>query len=113
GLDLVNKECVFEGNPRSIKQAEWWLGQQSGGRLKITGLIHMVADPKVAEDRMIKRGRLDDHDDNVIETRFNEYQRSVQPTLDFLIKNGVKVHTINADKSIKAVAADIHKELNI
>ncbi|MBX4188774.1 nucleoside monophosphate kinase, partial [Candidatus Saccharibacteria bacterium] len=95
GLDLVNKECVFEGNPRSIKQAEWWLGQQAAGRLKITGLIHMVADPKVAEDRMIKRGRLDDHDDNVIETRFNEYQRSVQPTLDFLIKNGVKVHTIS------------------
>jgi adenylate kinase len=113
GLDLVKKECVFEGNPRSIKQARWWLDQQTAGRLKITALIHMVADPKVAEDRMIKRGRLDDHHDNVIETRFNEYQRSVKSILDFLIKNGVKIHTIDANKSIEDVAADIHKDLKI
>jgi adenylate kinase family enzyme len=26
-VDAANKECVFEGNPRSIKQAQWWIEQ--------------------------------------------------------------------------------------
>jgi adenylate kinase len=112
-IDTAGQECVFEGNPRSIPQARWWLEQVAAGRLKITGLIHLVANPKIAEQRMIKRGRLDDHNDNVIETRFAEYQRSITPTLDFLKEHGVAVHTINGDASIEQVADQIHKKLGL
>lgn len=106
-------ECVFEGNPRSITQAKWWLQQQAAGRFMITGVIHMTADPTVAEERLIKRGRLDDHNDDVIEKRFAEYRRSITPTLDYLRKNGVNVYEIDANQSIDAVAKHIRQALGL
>jgi|SRR5579862_362079 len=107
------KECVFEGNPRSIPQARWWLDQAAAGRFKITGVIHMTADPAVAEHRMIKRGRLDDHDDDVIEKRYAEYRRSIKPTLNYLKSHGVPVHEINADGGIEEIAKDIRRALGV
>jgi adenylate kinase len=107
------KECVFEGNPRSVPQAIWWIKQQLAGRFKITGLIHMVADPKVAEQRMVKRGRLDDHDDDVVERRYAEYRRSITPTLDYLEQHGVSVHEIDANDTIDEIADKILKCLGL
>lgn len=112
-VDTANQQCVLEGNPRSITQADWWLKQAAAGRFKLAGIIHMVADPSVAEERLVKRGRLDDHDEDVIEKRYAEYRRSITPTLNYMVKNGVKVHEINADGSIEDVAADIRKVLGV
>jgi adenylate kinase len=114
-LNTVNtqEEVIFEGNPRSIPQAQWWLAQQTAGRFKITGLIHMVADPKIAEGRMVKRGRLDDHDDNVIEKRYEEYRRSISPTLDYLEQHGVPVHQVDANGSIEEIASEIQDVLGV
>lgn len=109
----TSKEVVFEGNPRSIPQAKWWLKQAAAGRFKIRGVIHLVADPAVAEQRMLKRGRLDDHDDNVIENRFAEYRRSITPTLSYLKQQGIAVHEVNGNDSIENVADNIHKALGI
>lgn len=112
-LDIKNKEAIFEGNPRSIPQAQWWIDQVSRGRFDIKAVLHLVASPAIAEKRLVNRGRLDDHDDNVVETRFNEYHRSIKPTLDFLESHGVKVMEVDADGSIDEEAALIHKALNI
>jgi adenylate kinase len=121
-LDLVDKalkdidlsqECVFDGNPRSIPQADWWLGQAAAGRFKITAVLHMVADPQIAQKRMINRGRLDDHDDDVIDKRYAEYRRSTMPTLDYLKQHGVPVYEIGSNGSIKDIAANIHNVLGI
>jgi adenylate kinase len=108
-----SKECVFEGNPRSVPQAKWWLKQQQAGRFDITGLLHMVSDPKVAQNRMTKRGRLDDHDDNVVEKRYEEYLRWVTPTFTYLEQHGVPVHEINANGTIEEVAGRIHQALGL
>ncbi|HET9850218.1 MAG TPA: nucleoside monophosphate kinase [Candidatus Saccharimonadales bacterium] len=113
GFDTSKEECVFEGNPRSISQAQWWLEQVREGRFKILGVIHLTAQLSIAKKRMLKRGRLDDHDDNVIETRFEEYQRSITPTLDFLKQNGVAVHEVSADGSIEEIAGSIREALGI
>lgn len=112
-IDTKNKEVIFEGNPRSIPQAEWWIKQQEAGRYKITGVIHLVASPQVAARRLVERGRLDDHDQNVVETRFAEYQKSITPTLDFLKQNGVPVHEVNADGTIEEEEALVHEALGI
>ncbi|HVO86146.1 MAG TPA: nucleoside monophosphate kinase [Candidatus Binatia bacterium] len=106
-------ECVFEGNPRSVPQATWWLNQVKAGRFSIKGVVHLIADPEVAGKRMIQRGRLDDHNDNVVEKRFSEYKRSIAPTLAFLTSNGVAIHEINGNNSIEQVEQDIHKALGI
>jgi adenylate kinase len=109
----TSKKVVFEGNPRSIGQAKWWVDQQAAGRFKVVGLIHMVADPAVAERRMVKRGRLDDHNEDVIDKRYAEYRRSIKPTLDYLVKHGIKVHEINANGTIKQVANSINQALGL
>jgi adenylate kinase len=114
-LDTINtkKEVVFEGNPRSVTQAKWWIDQRDKGRFKVTGLIHMIADPAIAERRMIKRGRLDDHDDDVIDKRYSEYRRSIEPTLDYLKTHQVAVHEIDANGTIEEVAKNIRQALGL
>jgi adenylate kinase len=114
-LDSVapNEECVFEGNPRSIKQAQWWLEQQNIGRFKIKGVIHLIIEPQIAEERLQKRGRLDDYDSNVIQKRFAEYQRSINPTLTYLEDHGVKVFEIQAAGTIDEVAKRIRAALEV
>jgi adenylate kinase len=109
----AKEECVFEGNPRSITQAKWWLKQDKNRRFKIKGVIHLVADKSVAAKRLVNRGRLDDHDDNVVETRFAEYEKSITVTLDYLKKNGVKIHEVDANGTIEEEADLIHKALGI
>jgi adenylate kinase len=112
-LDIKDKECVFEGNPRSIPQAKWWLKQVHAGRFSITAVIHLVADTVVAEKRLVNRGRLDDHNDNVVETRFEQYYKSITPTLNFLKRNGVAVLEVDANGSIEQEAQLVHQALGI
>lgn len=112
-FDPAQHECVFEGNPRSIVQARWWLDQVKAKRFKIKGVIHLVASPDVAEKRLTNRGRLDDHDEGVVEKRMAEYRRSITPTLKFLKKNSVPVHEINGDGAIPEVSKLIHKALGV
>ncbi len=112
-FDPAKHECVFEGNPRSIAQAKWWIEQARAGRFKIMGVIHLVASSAVAEARLTKRGRLDDHDEGVVEKRMAEYKRSITPTLDFLKKNSVAVHEINGNGTIEEVSKLIHKALGV
>jgi adenylate kinase len=121
-LDIVDKaldsvsareECVFEGNPRSTKQARWWIDQQNTGRFKIKGVIHLVIEPEIAQERLQKRGRLDDYNSNVIEKRFAEYKKSIDPTLTYLEDHGVKVFEIQAAGTIEEVVKRIHSALEV
>lgn len=112
-LEDARDNCVWEGSPRSITQAEWWVAQVKSGRLTIKAVIHLVADMNVAEKRMVKRGRLDDHDDNVIDTRFREYRKSIEPTLNYLKENQIKVLEIDANGTIEQVAADVRQLLGV
>jgi adenylate kinase len=106
-------KCVWEGTPRSIEQASWWLDQTKKGAITLQAVIHLVADTPVAQKRLAKRGRLDDHDDNVIETRFEQYRKSITPTLEFLKSNSIPVHEINANQSINEIADNIHQVIGV
>ena len=112
-LDLVNKECIVEGNPRSIPQADWWLGKINGGQIKITGIIYLVSDIEKVKQRLIKRGRFDDQDSTVLDKRFAEYERSVVPTLKYLKEKGQPVHDVDAMGTIEEVTDRIHKALGL
>lgn len=112
-INTTKEEVVFEGNPRSVTQAQWWLEQIKNGRFNVRAIIHLVADLKVAEARLVKRGRLDDHDDGVIAKRFNEYENSIIPTLNYLKQNGLTVHEISANGSIEEIAGAMHRALGV
>ena len=112
-LDLVNKECVVEGNPRSIPQAEWWLDKIKKKQVNFTGLVHLVMDVEDAENRLAQRRRVDDEDIRVLKQRFAEYHRTITPTLEFLKKHGIKARKVDAAQDIEKVEADIKKVLGI
>jgi adenylate kinase len=112
-FDPAKEECIFEGNPRSVPQAQWWIAQTKAGRFNIKGLVHLTASPDVAETRMTKRGRLDDHDEGVVEKRFEEYKRSISPTINYLKDNGVHIHEVDADGTVVEVAELIHQALGV
>src|SRR5579884_2046770 len=39
--DVKHRECVLDGAPRTLAQAEWFVGQVNRGDIKLTGFIHL------------------------------------------------------------------------
>lgn len=112
-VDTAKDECVVEGNPRSIPQADWWLAKIKAGQVKLTGIVELTIDPVLAEQRMTSRGRLDDDDKKVVQKRLDEYNRSVVPTLKYLEEQGTAVHRVDGTGSVEEVADRIHKALGL
>lgn len=106
-----SEECILDGFPRTIPQAEWLLGQVASGRFSISNVFHLVASRDAVKARLFNRARVDDKED-AIEARFNEYERSTQPLLSWFEDNGIIVHNINAERTVDAVNDDLVKLVN-
>jgi len=110
-LDVDKKECIVEGNPRSLNQAKWWVEQVKAGKIKQPIILHLVAKKQISAARMVERGRLDDHDKGVVESRFAEYDRSINDVLGYFKNAGYKVVDVDSNGSIEEVAGHVHKAL--
>lgn len=110
-IDMANGECVIEGNPRSIPQAKWWLTKIKSGEIKLTGILQLSISITEAEGRLKNRGRVDDEQMKVVHKRFEEYKRSITPTVNYLKGQGLTVHEVDASGSIEEVAAIIKESL--
>lgn len=120
-IDIVDKvlsslpddeEVLMDGFPRTVPQARWLLEQVGTGRFDLKSAFHLVASREVVKDRLMKRARIDDVE-AAIEERFNEYQRSTAPVIEWLAEHGVKVVDINAERPPEKVNDDIVKHLNV
>lgn len=107
-IDVINKvftlidtqkEFVLDGFPRTVGQASWILDNQS---IKKTCVIHLQAPKHVVRERLIKRGRQDDHVE-AIDKRFDEFEQSIQPILKQFKRENVSIVEIDANGSIAAV----------
>ena len=109
-LDLINlhEEFIFDGFPRTTKQADWLIDQVHMGRFKINAVIHLTASEDVVSNRLKKRGRQDDTE-KAIRQRFDEYSNVTLPILEHFGKNGVKVIDIDATQTPK----EVHKQIMI
>lgn len=107
-----SEECVLDGFPRTIPQAEWLVAQVKKGRFQLRHVFHLVASEDAVKARLQARGRLDDQD-NVIEERFREYQKLTEPVIEWLSKHGFEVTDINAERSAAQVNDDVLKHLNL
>jgi adenylate kinase len=112
-IDTAKDECIVEGSPRSIRQAKWWLEKFKKGEIKLTGILQLSLGVEEAERRLDGRGRVDDDDLRVVHRRFEEYKRSITPTVGYLKEQGIEVHEIDASKSIEEVAKAIRASLNL
>jgi adenylate kinase len=112
-IDTAKEECIIEGNPRTLEQAQWWEDKINSGKFKITGFILLSADEKTVKDRLIKRGRLDDYDSDVIQKRMSEYEANTSRALEYLETKGWPVHRIDANGTIEEVAKSIRQALGL
>jgi adenylate kinase len=107
-----SEEVLLDGFPRTIPQAEWLLEQVKAGRVQLQLAFHLVASREAVKQRLMQRGRIDDKE-AAIEARFDEYERSTSPLLDWLSKHGVEVVDVDAERSVEAVNDDLVKHLGV
>jgi adenylate kinase len=106
----TNQEFVLDGFPRTVGQADWLLSQVKHGQLHVTAVIHLIASKEAVTDRLLRRGRPDDHQE-AIEERFQEYNDAIKPILEHFKEAGIPVYDINGEQAIDKVQQDILKPL--
>lgn len=107
-LDVIDteQEFVLDGFPRTVKQADWLLGQVEQGRFQLTAIINLVASQDVVLERLEKRGRPDDTKEAIAE-RFKEYEAVTRPILNHFREKKVRVHEIDANRDPRTIHDDI------
>jgi adenylate kinase len=111
-IEADKKECVIDGWPRAIRQADWLIRQSNEGKLMMTAVLHLRAHSQVARQRILKRHRQDDTE-QAINQRFKDYHETILPILNHLQSAGLPVIEINADADIKEVERQIDEALAI
>ncbi len=106
-----DEEVLLDGFPRTLPQAEWLIKEVESGRFKLRTAIHLVASREAVKERLIGRARTDDVE-GAIEQRFDEYEKSTAPILDWLRQHNIDVYDVNGEQSIQHVQQDIAKHLN-
>jgi adenylate kinase len=107
----AGQNCILDGFPRSIPQAEWLVAQAATGRFTIDRIVHLVASREAVKARLLNRGRADDND-QAIEKRFGEYERATDPLFDWFKAHDLVVNDVNAERSVEAVNIDLAKLVN-
>jgi adenylate kinase len=108
----TNSEFVLDGFPRTTAQADWLLNQVKHKQLHITGVIHLKASEAVVRDRLLGRGRPDDHDEAIAE-RFREYEDAAKPILEHFKTAGVPVYDIDGEQEVMAIHQAIVSVLKV
>jgi adenylate kinase len=99
-------KVILDGFPRTHAQAEWLQSFAETNNVKITCIIRLEADQEVVVERLLARGRPDDTEE-VLKTRFTEYEKSTKPILDFFEKQGIPSPIINGNGTEEEVRARI------
>jgi adenylate kinase len=110
-IDIVDKllstipsteEVLMDGFPRTVPQAQWLIKQVKEGRFKLHVALHLTASREAVKKRLLKRARIDDIE-SAMEARFDDYERSTMPLINWLESNGVKVANVNAERPVSEV----------
>lgn len=110
GLIQSDEEFILDGFPRTVAQADWLLAQAKAGLFNITAVFQLEASQEVVKERLLERGRPDDHHE-AIEERFQEYEQTTLPIVERLKSAGVPVYVIDGEKGIREVHENIMRVL--
>lgn len=100
------KGFIFDGFPRTTKQAEALDAFLSEKSMQISATLALEADDDVLVERLINRGktsgRTDDQDEEKIRNRFDEYNNKTAPLRAFYDAQG-KFHSVDGIGSIDEI----------
>lgn len=109
--DLGNKEkFILDGFPRTKNQAQWLINNSTMPGREVIAVVHLVAKEIIAKERLLNRGRQDDHE-KAIEERFYEYENTIKPIISEFSRAGVKIIEVNADQDQAIVSKEIKLNL--
>lgn len=113
-----NMDCagfLFDGFPRTIKQAEALEELLVSKKLALTATVALEADDEVLVARILERGktsgRADDQDEQKIRNRYVEYNEKTAPLIDFY-KNKNVYHAVNGIGSIEEITERLSKVID-
>ena len=100
------KGFIFDGFPRTTKQAEALDDFLSERSTIISATLALEANDDILVKRLINRGktsgRLDDQDEDKIRNRFEEYKNKTAPLRDYYTAQG-KFYSVNGVGSIDEI----------
>lgn len=100
-----SKGFLFDGFPRTVKQAEILEDLFNKYNLKLDGVLSLDVPEDILIERMLERGKTSGRaDDNIdsIRFRFVEYDNKTKPVLDFY-QNKKCLHSINGVGTIEEI----------
>ncbi len=102
----TTKGFIFDGFPRTRKQAEALDKMIAQKNMKVASMIALDVENEELIDRMLKRGkdskRADDQDINVIQNRIDVYHKKTEPIIDYYDAQK-KYHPIKGIGSIEEI----------
>ena len=110
-IDEVNKHpdtngILFDGYPRTISQAEALDAFLISIKSSVAATIALEADDEILVQRLLERGktsgRIDDHDEEKIRNRYQEYNEKTAPLMDYY-KTQNKYFAVNGIGSITEI----------
>ena len=107
-----HNECILDGSPRTLHQAQWLVEKAKKNQLEITAVVHLEISKSIAKERLLARQRPDDNEPAIAE-RFAEYERVIKPILDYLRAEGFTVYDIDGAASPEVIALTITKALGL
>lgn len=102
---------LFDGNPRKLYEARMLDEVFKMFEWDDFTPIHIDISREESKERLLKRGRADDHEDE-IERRLSWFESDVQPVLDYYEEKGI-LKTVDGEQSIEEVQKDIVKVLKL
>jgi adenylate kinase len=111
-IEAANNECILDGFPRSLAQAEWLADKIQKNQLKISAILHLQASKQTAKTRLLARHRPDDNEAAIAE-RFTEYDKVIKPIVDYFRSQGFEVHDINGESTPEETAEAITSALKL
>jgi adenylate kinase len=106
------QECILDGAPRTIIQADWLIDKVKSKEVKLTSIIHLRVTKKVVLERLRQRSRQDDKEE-VIAQRLKDYEQITTPVLDYLRQAGFTVNEIDGKRTPEQIENDIAKLLKL
>jgi len=112
---IKNEDCqngfIFDGFPRTYKQAVNLDLVLENSDLKIDKVIEINVNEELLLKRIIKRASesktiRDDDNSEILKNRINVYKNDTLPVLEYY-RNLNKLHTVNGMQDIKKVSKDI------
>lgn len=104
------KKAIMDGFPRTLLQAKWLHEQHNKGVIQIEAVIDIHVSKQVVTERLVARGRADDKPE-VIARRYDDYQKTTLPIIQWYKDEGITVHEIHGERDIDSIHAEIMKKI--